>query len=207
MINKELMVAFIPTFLMVSITPGMCMTLAMTLGITIGVRHTLWMMAGELLGVALVATAAVLGVATLMLNYPTLFSLGKYLGGGYLLYLSYQMWHARGKLALTDTGSAAVSIQPATLALQGFITAIANPKGWAFFIALLPPFIDPKLPMAGQLSLLVLLILLIEFACLLGYAGGGQRLRRFLQQGGKVRWLNRLAASLMAIVGLWLALG
>ncbi len=48
----------------VSVTPGMCMTLSMTLGMTIGVRRTFWMMAGELLGVGLVAAAAVIGVAT-----------------------------------------------------------------------------------------------------------------------------------------------
>ena len=50
-----LLAVFIPTFFFVSITPGMCMTLAMTLGMSIGVRRTLWMMLGELVGVALVA--------------------------------------------------------------------------------------------------------------------------------------------------------
>ncbi len=54
MVNLALMGAFIPTFLFVSVTPGMCMTLAMTLGMTQGVRRTLWMMWGEMLGVALV---------------------------------------------------------------------------------------------------------------------------------------------------------
>ena len=48
---------FIPTFFCVSLTPGMCMTLAMTLGMTIGVHRTFWMMYGELLGVGLVAAA------------------------------------------------------------------------------------------------------------------------------------------------------
>ncbi len=47
MINLTLLSVFIPTFLFVSITPGLCMTLAMTLGISLGVRRTLWMMWGE----------------------------------------------------------------------------------------------------------------------------------------------------------------
>ncbi len=50
--DYALLVAFIPTFFFVSVTPGMCMTLAMTLGMSIGVRRTLWMMLGELVGVA-----------------------------------------------------------------------------------------------------------------------------------------------------------
>ena len=41
MINTALLAAFIPTFVLVSLTPGMCMTLAMSLGITIGIKRTL----------------------------------------------------------------------------------------------------------------------------------------------------------------------
>ncbi|HET8790682.1 MAG TPA: LysE family translocator, partial [Modicisalibacter sp.] len=57
MINLSLLSVFVPTFFMVSLTPGMCMTLSMVLGMTVGVRRALWMMAGELVGVGLVAVA------------------------------------------------------------------------------------------------------------------------------------------------------
>ena len=71
--DLALLAVFIPTFFFVSITPGMCMTLAMTLGMSVGVRRTMWMMIGEVIGVALVAIAAVIGVASVMLNYPSVF--------------------------------------------------------------------------------------------------------------------------------------
>ena len=57
MLNWSLLSVFVPTFFLVSLTPGMCMTLAMTLGMTQGVKRTLWMMVGELLGVGLVAVS------------------------------------------------------------------------------------------------------------------------------------------------------
>ncbi|GAL13268.1 putative threonine efflux protein [Vibrio astriarenae] len=75
------------------------MTLALTLGMSIGYRRTLWMMVGELAGVAVVSIAAVLGIAAIMLNYPWLFVGFKFLGGTYLLYLGIQMWRSKGKLA------------------------------------------------------------------------------------------------------------
>ncbi len=50
--DYALLAVFVPTFFFVSITPGMCMTLAMTLGMSIGVRKTLWMMLGELVVVS-----------------------------------------------------------------------------------------------------------------------------------------------------------
>ena len=206
-LNLALLSAFIPTFFVVSITPGMCMTLALSLGITIGVRRALWMMAGELVGVALVATAAAVGVATFMLKYPTAFAMFKYAGGAYLAWLGIQMWRSRGKMAMPEEDSEPVESSRLQLALQGFVTAIANPKGWAFFIALLPPFIDSKLPMAPQLTALILIILGLEFLCLQLYAHGGKTLRKALKQGGGVRTVNRVAGSLMVLVGAWLAFG
>lgn len=204
--NLQLLSAFIPTFFVVSITPGMCMTLALSLGITIGVKRALWMMVGELIGVALVATSAAVGVATFMLQYPTAFAVFKYAGGLYLGWLGIQLWRSRGKMALSDGSAASTSASGLQLASQGFITAIANPKGWAFFIALLPPFIDSSLPMAPQLTILILMILTLEFLCLQIYAHGGKTLRNALRQGGGVRVMNRVAGTLMMLVGAWLAL-
>ncbi|NWN81600.1 MAG: LysE family translocator [Halomonas sp.] len=207
MINPGMLSVFVPTFFLVSLTPGMCMTLAMVLGMTQGVRRSLWMMVGELAGVGLVAAAAGAGVAALMLRQPEMFALFKWLGGAYLAYLGIMMWRSRGRMAIPEAGLEAAPAGRGQLAVQGFVTAVANPKGWAFFVALLPPFLDAERPLAGQLGVLVALILAIEFTCLLLYATGGSRLRRLLSRGGSVRLLNRIAGTLMVGVGLWLALG
>ena len=208
MLNTALMAAFIPTFLFVSFTPGMCMTLSMTLGITIGVRRTLWMMLGELIAVGAVAVASVLGVAALLLSVPWAFYLFKWVGGLYLLWLGVEMWRSRGKLAISELDdTASSSVTRRALFVQGFFTAIANPKGWAFFMVLLPPFLDDSLPLAPQLALLVAIILLIEWSALLTYALGGQSLNRLLQKSSNVRLLNRIAGSLMMAVGVWLFFG
>ncbi len=183
------------------------MTLALSLGISIGVRRSLYMMWGELIGVGLVAASAALGVATLMLKYPDAFTVLKLGGGAYLIWLGIEMLRSRGKLVLKEPGETQEIASAGQLALNGFITAVANPKGWAFFVTLLPPFIDSSLPMAPQLSVLVLLILLLEFSCLLIYASGGKLLRHLLMARNNVRLMNRIAGSLMICVGIWLALG
>ncbi|MGY0552970.1 LysE family translocator [Vreelandella titanicae] len=198
---------FVPTFLFVSLTPGMCMTLAMVLGMTQGVKRTLWMMIGELLGVGLVAAAAGAGVAALMLRQPELFVLFKWVGGAYLGYLGIMMWRSRGRMAIPNELDAGPPASPLQLAMQGFVTAVANPKGWAFFMVLLPPFLDSSRPLPGQLSLLIAVILTIEFVSMLVYATGGKTLRNVLGKSGNVRLLNRIAGTLMIGVGLWLALG
>lgn len=206
MINTSLLALFVPTFFMVSLTPGMCMTLSLTLGMSLGLRRTFYMMWGELFGVAVVSIAAVGGAATVMLKFPQAFTLLKYCGGGYLLYLGLQMWRSRGKMALSEQLNTSNNTTPARLALQGFITAIANPKGWAFMISLFPPFIDQHYPVIPQITVLLALILTIEFSCLVIYASGGKRLRTFLSKKGGTRLLNKVSGILMMAVGVWLAL-
>ncbi|QXB29508.1 LysE family translocator [Aeromonas sp. FDAARGOS 1405] len=206
-IDPAILALFIPTFFFVSVTPGMCMTLSMTLGMSLGVRRTLHMMWGELIGVGLVSVLSVIGVAAIMLNYPGIFATFKYVGGAYLVWLGIQMWQAKGKMAIPADLSAGQQTSAMGLAVQGFVTAIANPKGWAFMISLLPPFISADKPMAPQISALVALILVIEFSCLLLYASGGRTLRHFLAKSGNVTLMNRIAGTLMLGVGVWLALG
>lgn len=136
--KESILFGFLPTFLFVSITPGMCMILSLTLGMSIGLRKSLWMMLGELVGVGLVAALSLLGVASIMLRYPSVFVIFKVVGACYLAYVGYQMWTDKGKLTLTGDSIKPAGFSPVTLINQGFFTAIANPKGWAFFITLLP---------------------------------------------------------------------
>ncbi len=207
MIDSSVLTIFIPTFFFVSVTPGMCMTLALTMGMTIGVRKTFYMMWGELVGVALVAVASVSGVAALMLNYPVLFMALKYAGGMYLGYLGFQMLRARNTMPERLGQEELLNVSRQALIIQGFVTAIANPKGWAFMISLLPPFINPDKSLIPQLTILVAIILTTEFTCLVLYSNGGRTLNRFLGKKGNVSLLNSISGVLMMGVGVWLAFG
>jgi len=182
------------------------MTLAMTLGISVGYKKTLWMMWGELLGVAVVAVAAVLGVAKVMLSYPEVFTLLKIFGACYLTYIAINMWQAKSKLSI-DTNGEIENISKKGLLQQGFITAISNPKGWAFMVSLLPPFINSQHALAPQLIILVVIILLSEFVCMTLYATGGKTLANYLTKNNKISLLNKVSGGLMFIVAIWLLLG
>ncbi len=60
----------------------------------------------------------------------------------YLFYLGIQMWRSRGKMAIAEDRENQVAIKPYQLVAQGLVTAITNPKSWAFMISLLPAFIN-----------------------------------------------------------------
>jgi homoserine/homoserine lactone efflux protein len=203
-VDRTRLIAFGASFFLVALSPGLCMNLAMSLGISIGVRRALWMMAGELTGMALVGASALLGVAALLLKAPTLFAVFKWVGAAYLLYMGWQAWRAQPSRPEQVTGDNRRS--RTSLILQGFVTAVANPKAWAFFVALLPPFVDRSRALLPQLLALLALMLIIEFICLQIYAHGGRALSEQLHRRGKARWLNYIAGSQMMGVGIWLAL-
>lgn len=197
--------AFAASFFLVALSPGLCMTLAMSLGIRLGVRRTLWMMAGELTGIALVGALAMLGIAALLLGAPALFTIFRWVGAAYLLVLGWQALRAKpGGAERADDGGRDSRWE---LALQGFVTAVSNPKAWAFFAALLPPFIDRGRPLAPQMLGLLAVMVTIEFLCLLLYASGGRALNDQLHRRGQAVWLNRVSGALMVGVAFWLALG
>src|ERR1700740_2161267 len=114
---SSLLLAFCGSFFLIAMSPGLCMTLAMSLGISIGVRRTLWMMAGELTGIALVGTAAVLGVAAVLLQAPTVFAVLKWIGAAYLFYMGWQSW--RSEAAPLDALAGGKDRSRASLAMQG----------------------------------------------------------------------------------------
>lgn len=206
--DAALLAAFVPTCLFVSFTPGLCMTFSMTLGITVGVRRALWMMLGELTGVGLVAVATVLGVSALMLAAPGAFAVFRWVGGAYLVWLGLRRWRGSGRFVVPDERSGVGrGLGRRALAMQGFPTAVANPKGWAFFTVLLPPFVDGSRPLAPQIAVLVLLLLSIEAIALLAYAAGGRALGRLLARRGNLDRLERVSGTLLMGVGVWLALG
>ena len=195
------LLAFCGTFFLVAFSPGLCMTLAMSLGIRLGVRRTLWMMLGELAGIALVSVCAMAGVAALLVGAPQVFGAFKLVGAAYLLWMAWGSWTAPVGSMATASG-----VSRSALCAQGFITAVSNPKAWAFQAALLPPFIDTAAPLAPQMAVLLVLIVAIEFACLLIYAQGGRSLSQLLVRRNQGQVLNRVSAVLMAGVAVWLVL-
>ena len=129
------------------------------------------------------------GAATIMLKFPYVFTILKYAGGAYLLYLGLKKWTVKAESGLSQDNKTSISTRMELIS-QGFITAIANPKAWIFFLAFIPPFIDQSLAFTPQILVLLLVTLLIEFCCLIMYALGGSALAHLLQQSSNVQLLQ-----------------
>ncbi len=201
--DPQTLIAFALTFSLIAFSPGLCMTLAMTLGISIGVKRTLWMMIGELSGIIVVGASAIFGIAALMLQYPQVFDVALYAAAVYLVWTALRTWRASADVKVSGRG---VGMSNRQLIAAGFITATSNPKAWIFDASLLPTFINPDQAIVPQAVILLSIIVVIEFICLLIYASGGRALMERLTRRGLDHWLNRIAALMMFGVAIWLVL-
>ena len=197
--NPELLWVFIPTIAAISLTPGMCMTLAFTLGLSQGYRRTLWMMWGELAGVATVVSTCVLLLAWIQSLSEVYFAVLALVGGSYLLWIAYRLWTQPARFADGDDPP----LLPAGALLSlGYVTAVMNPKGWGFMIALLPGFMSLEYSTPQQLAAFLAVMLPSEFLSMTLYATGGSGLRRFLSKEQHLANLDKVAAGLMVLVAL-----
>tara|TARA_B100000427_G_scaffold236532_1_gene199429 strand:- start:401 stop:1021 length:621 start_codon:yes stop_codon:yes gene_type:complete len=203
-VSPDLILLFIPTIASVSFTPGLCMTLAFTLGLSIGYQRTLWMMLGELSGVATVFTTTFWSLGWLLSRDPIYFKVVSLLGGTYLLYLAYQLFRQTPEAIKARNLE---NTSPMALAILGYITAVSNPKGWAFLIALLPGFVASDGPLFPQFLIMMGIMLTTEFISMTVYATGGQWLASRLSDGSGVMNANRIAASMLTLAALWVLSG
>ena len=195
--DPELLWVFIPTIAAISLTPGMCMTLAFSLGLSQGYRQTLWMMWGELAGVATVVISCVLLLAWIQSLSKIYFTALALIGGSYLLWTAYRLWTQPAHFTGNENRP---HLSAGALLILGYVTAVMNPKGWGFMIALLPGFMSVDYSTPQQLAAFLGVMLPSEFLSMTLYATGGSGLRRFLTTERSLANLNKVAAGLMVLV-------
>jgi threonine/homoserine/homoserine lactone efflux protein len=149
--------AFLFACVVLAVTPGPGVLYIVARSVIQGTRGGLASVAGVALGNLGNAIAACLGLAVLFAASPLAFSVVKYAGAAYLIYLGIQMIRQRD-------ASKSVSVDEAPLRRvfrDGFVVALFNPKTTIFFAAFLPQFLTPGAPPIVQSLLLGTVFVLI----------------------------------------------
>ena len=118
-------------------------------------------------------------------------------GGSYLLWIAYRLWTQPARFTSDENQP---HLSAGALLILGYVTAVVNPKGWGFMIALLPGFMSVDYSTPQQLLAFLGVTLPSEFLSMTLYATGGSGLRRFLTTDAHLAKLNKLAAGLMVLV-------
>lgn len=200
--DASTLLAFVTAALILLIIPGPAVLYIITRSTEQGTRAGLISVCGIQAGALVHVAAASLGVSALLMASAMAFSMLKYLGAGYLIYLGVKkIADARKQTGLQEAPA------PQSLSAifwQGMIVNVLNPKCALFFFAFLPQFIRPQ---NGHVALQVLFFgLLFTFLAFLtdgSYALAAGRLGKYMKQN---TWYRRLEAYISGFIYISLGL-
>ncbi len=183
-------------------TPGPTVLLALTNGSRFGIRRALPGMIGAVLSDAVLISAVAIGLGALLAASEFWFSALKWAGAAYLAFLGIMMLRSKGSIDGALQASASQSKGTAfSIGLKSFMVAVTNPKGYLFFSAFLPQFIDPSAPQMQQYIVLGAIFAALDFMIMFGYAVFGSQAVRVLKSEG-AKWLERACGgALLALAG------
>jgi homoserine/homoserine lactone efflux protein len=201
--STTVLMLFVLTSLVAIATPGPTVLLALSNGARFGTRVALFGMLGAMLSDLILIGSVSIGLGAVLAASKVAFQVLKWIGVAYLLYLGVQLMRTKpqAKRDVPEELSTSAS-QSYRLFLKCLLVALTNPKGYLFFSAILPQFVDPQTPQLPQYVLLALTFTAIDGLVMLAYASSGARAVRLFRTPMTMVWINRFSgAALITLAG------
>lgn len=197
---------FIAIFIF-GITPGPGVFAILARAMVDGPRKCVMLALGMVGSDIIYLILACLGLATIAENWSEVFTVIRYLGASYLIYLGCQMIKALPHIKNEIQAESAEQRKSAMLAsfTQGFLISASNPKVILFYISFLPTFVDLTVLQAQDIVLVSILTCAALMAGLMLIAFGASRMANVLKTPVAHQRLNRSAGGIMIAAGTYLA--
>jgi threonine/homoserine/homoserine lactone efflux protein len=182
------------------ILPGPTVLLVLSYALSQGRQIALATGAGAVLGGFMAFSAALAGLGAVVLGSPTVFSVLKWVGVAYLIWLGLRLILSAPEagLAMPQAGR----VQARRAFAHGLAVTVLNPKSIAFFIAFVPQFLDPARPYLTQAAVMVPSYVSLAVMNTLGYALLADTLRTRLLQPRVLPWITRFGGVSLIGMGL-----
>lgn len=176
-------------------SPGPSIAALVARVLTRGVRDVLPFLAAMWIGEAVWLSFAVFGLAVVAQTFQLTFTLIKWAGVAYLLWLAWRMW----TVPVTEKADELPAPgTPVKLFLAGMAVTLGNPKIMVFYLALLPTIVDlGSVTLSGWAELTATMVAVLV-AVDLGWAFAAAQARRLLRSARSMRIANRASATMMA---------
>ena len=198
----ELWLAYVATSAVVLAIPGPTILLVLSYSIAQGRKATLPVVAGVALGDSVAITLSLIGLGTLLATSALWFTVIKWMGGLYLVYLGLKLLRGAGK-PISMNSEQNLPSSPRKLFGSAFIVTALNPKSIVFFIALLPQFISGSYPPVPQLWILGVTFVVLATIGATCYALFATSIRRFLASARAQKAYGLVGGGLLWAAGVW----
>lgn len=181
--------------------PGPTILLVISYALGHGRKVAAATVGGVALGDFTAMTASMLGLGALLATSATLFTVLKWIGAAYLVYLGVKLWRAPVGAPGTLAEPAATQERPGRIFLHAYVVTALNPKSLIFFVAFLPQFLNPAAPILPQMIAFEATFLALATLNATFYALMASMARQQVRRPGVQRAVNRVGGSLMIGAG------
>lgn len=181
--------------------PGPTVLLVVGYALTRGRTAALWTVAGSCTGTVFAFGITFAGLGALLAASAEAFTVIKWIGASYLVYLGVQMWRAKAETFLNVDNEGKGLRRKRSTFWHGFVTTILNPKIVVFLVAFVPQFMNPAAPALPQAVLMTVTFVVLAFLNDGAYALFADKARKtFLGERG-MKWVQRTGGSLLIGAG------
>ena len=189
---------------LISFTPGAGAVNTMSNSLTVGFRRSMWGILGQQLALLVHIGVVAAGVGLLVAGSPLAFSIIRYAGAAYLVYLGIRKFFE--PLVPAEQAATLHAEGAASMFRRGLWVNLLNPKAIVFFLAFVPQFIRPEQELFGQYGVLAGTVVVIDVLVMwLFFAAAARSFSRFTSGPRGHRVLNRTFGTLFVAVGALLA--
>ena len=201
--HLSLWISYLVVTIILSLSPGPGVFSAISSGLHHGFRKGVWNGVGmQLANFSLLIIVAV-GLGAILIASETLFTLVKWIGVAYLVYLGIVTWRTRPRgFVDEDDGKPHTSRE---IFMRGFWVNITNPKGIIFFAAVFPQFIDLARPQAPQYAILAATTFVVDVIVMAGYTALAAKVMSAMKDERHLKWINRTLGGAFVAAGVALA--
>jgi len=156
--------------------------------------------AGVALGDFTAMTASMLGLGALLATSAAIFTVLKWAGAAYLVWLGIKLW--RAPVSLGAEGEAPAEGKPFRIFAHAYVVTALNPKSIVFFVAFLPQFLDVSQPVLPQMAIFEATFLALGSLNALFYALLASAARKTIRKPSVQKVVNRTGGTLLIGAGL-----
>ena len=196
----ELWLAYVAMSFLFAVTPGPAVLLTAGQAIARGFPAGFAVVLGTQLANLIYFVVSAVGLGAILIASETAFTIVKYAGAAYLVYLGIRTIRAAPKAAAPDSQEKVpVWRHPF---MQGLLNQLANPKSILFWGALFPQFVDFRSSnLVLQFAILAVTGIIADIIVLSAYAAAAARGGRFMATGPLAVWRERISGATLIIVG------
>lgn len=189
--------------IVISISPGAGAVVSMNYGLKYGLKRSYAAIFGLQMGLFIQTFIVVIGLGSLIMSSLLLFTIIKWIGVAYLIFLGVMKFIEKPELPSESEKLKAFSAKKAFI--QATLINVTNIKATVFLVAFIPQFLNPSKPLLGQFVIICATLIIVDIIVMTGYSSLASKLKFIVTSLRAMRIQNCITGAFLLLAALFVS--